>query len=181
MTISLRRIYSAALAATALLVPTSVLQAQEMPRHSLSLHAGAESFDLRGTGTTTGVALRGAYGLNRVVRLELNLAAARPDQVTGLVGAAGPTTLFISELHLQFRRPGRVSPYLGLGGGWAHESALDPFPARNSLTASVSGGLGVALNQQLGLVGELRVRGIGRRFQGSTASWTLGLTYALGG
>lgn len=181
MTTSLCRTHPGALAAVALIVLTSALQAQELPRHSLALHAGAEQFDLRGTGTTAGLALRGAYGLNRVVRLELGLSGARPEQVTGLEGAAGTTTLIISELQLQFRRPGRVSPYLGIGGGWARESALGPFPVRNSLTASVSGGLGVALNQQLGLVGELRVRGIGRRFQGSTASWTLGLTHALGG
>lgn len=67
-----------------------------------------------------------------------------------------------------------VRPYLGVGGG----SVLGSGGAGAEVTASGAAGarVGVA-GDHTDLRGELRVRGVGRAFTGSTAEWTLGAAY----
>jgi hypothetical protein len=81
------------------------------------------------------------------------------------------TRYTIPELQLQLQVPrGAIRPYLGAGAGW--------FIGQDG-RGTASGALGlrvVARTKPFGARAELRVRGIGRSFGGSTAEWTGGAT-----
>ena len=140
---------------------------------SVSVHAGASQFDLSGTGTAPVFALRAAFPLNSVIRVEGSVGLSRPEQQF----QADPTSLWTPELQVQFSVPGQVSPFLGVGGGVAFETGRDSgFDPGTRVTASASGGVRVQVADRWGLIGELRVRGIGDAFQGSAAEWTVGVS-----
>jgi hypothetical protein len=71
-----------------------------------------------------------------------------------------------------------VSPYLGLGGGVAFETGREARFDRGTtrVTASGSVGLRFGVAERWGVITELRVRGIGKVFQGSVAEWTVGVS-----
>lgn len=54
-----------------------------------------------------------------------------------------------------------------------------PFRTEWDPTFSVSAGTDVSLTERVGLIGELRLRGIERRFTGSTAEGSLGMAWRL--
>lgn len=47
------------------------------------------------------------------------------------------------------------------------------------ITFSAAGGLRAWITERLGARAELRLRGVGRRFTGSAAEWTLGAAWRL--
>jgi len=147
---------------------------ERAPRVSLS--GGVSQFDLSGTGTAPTIAVRGSYPLNSVIRVEASLGWSRPEQRS----QSGPNSLWTPEVQVQFAIPGRVSPYLGLGGGVAFETGRDTggFDPGSRVTASGSGGIRVGVASGWELIGELRVRGIGDVFEGSAAEWTVGVSRA---
>ena len=108
--------------------------------------------------------------------MEGGVTAARPDQQFG-----ARTTFLAPEAQLQRQLPvagGRVAPYLGAGAGAALDLRRGRFGGtRADLTVSGAGGLRAWLSEQVGLRAELRVRGMGRRFTGSAAEWTLGASW----
>jgi hypothetical protein len=146
-------------------------------RPSVSLNAGAFQFDLSGTGTAPMLALRGDMPLSRHFLAEGSISAARPTQ------QFGATTFIAPEAQVQAQLPlagGRVAPYLGAGAGLAIDVRNKGYIGdRSILTVSGATGLRYWLTDQLGLRGELRVRGIGTRFEGSAAEWTLGTSWRL--
>lgn len=148
----------------------SVAREVFVPRPALSLSVGVSQFDLSGTGTTAIVAARGELPLVRVLLLEGGVAIARPEQQFGV-----RTTLVMPEVQLQLQVPRRVAPYLGAGGGLVTDFRGEGHGGRiTRVTLSGAGGVRVALTRQFGARAELRVRGIGLGFGGSTADWTLG-------
>jgi hypothetical protein len=165
-----RRLQLAAVALLAAAAAPAHAQIGAPARPSLSIAGGISQFDLSGTGTAPVVTARVDYPLGRVLLAEGGVAVARPDQQFG-----SRTTLVVPEVGLQLQYPARVAPYLGVGVG----SALDFRRERDGGTVgdpTVSGAAGVRawVTDRLGLRGELRVRGIGRNFAGSTAEWTVG-------
>ena len=156
------------------LAPVS-LSAQAASRTpAVAVSAGAFQFDLSGVGTAPMLALRGFLPISRIGTLELGVLGARPSQ------QFGETTTFLApEAQIQLEWPlGRVAPYLGLGGGVAFDIASkDAGGTDVDPTLSSALGLRARLDERLGVRAELRVRGIGDTFQGSSAEWTLGLTY----
>ena len=147
-------------------------------RPALSLAAGAFQFDLSGTGTAPMVAARAELPLNRYLLAEGGLVVARPKQQFG-----GTTTFFVPEAQIQAQAPlagGRVAPYLGVGAGYAIDRRTSAFGGtRSDPTFSAATGVRYWLTDQLGLRGELRVRGVGSGFGGSAAEWTLGTAWRL--
>jgi len=143
-------------------------------RPAFSLSAGAFQYDLSGTGTSAMFAPRIELPLSRVFLAEGGATVARPEQQFGAT-----TTYLIAELQLQAQAPlaaGRVAPYLGLGGGIAQDRRPSQYGGlQSTYTASAATGVRYWLTDRVGLRGELRVRGIGTTFGGSSAEWTLGV------
>lgn len=150
------------------LVTMSSVSAQSAP--ALSLAVGVTQFDLSGTGTAPLGVARASVPLNRVIGVEVGVGVAQPEQQS-----VGHTVLVIPEAQILFGIPGTISPYLGLGGGFATDTRGEGVDAETRVTASGSVGARWRVGSSIGLRGELRVRGIGSKFQGTAGEWTIGL------
>jgi opacity protein-like surface antigen len=152
-----------------------VASAQEVAaRHSLTALAGPVNFDLSGTGTTAGFALRGTRALTSHLALEMGFLFARPKLQDG-----DRATLFAPEAHLQYHwRTGRMAPYAGGGIGLGRQSR--DFVSVTEFTLSAVGGARFYVTERVAAVGEFRLRGFERQFTGSTAEWMGGLSFAIG-
>jgi hypothetical protein len=143
-------------------------------RNTLGITTGAVNFDLSGTGTTWGVAVRGTRALTSHLALDLGALFAWPD----LQG--GAARLIVPEVQLQYHwRFGRLAPYAGGGIGFAYQSREGSQSATN-LALSGSGGVRAYLSEGVALMGEFRLRGHERDFSGTTAEWMGGLSVDLG-
>ena len=144
--------------------------AQAQIRRTVGVSVGAMQFDLSGTGTAPAAALRFTLPLSRVVLFEAGTLVARPEQQFG-----STTTFIVPEAAIQFQVPRRIAPYLGIGTGWAVDLRGDnQGGAVSRVTFSGAAGLRAAVSENAGITGELRVRGIGTGFGGSTAEWMVG-------
>ena len=161
--------FIAALAATA---AVGHAQLGPAPRPVLSLSAGVAQFDLAGTGNAPTAALR----LERAVAGRWLLAEGGVGVLRPREQSRGRRTYAIPELQLQAQLPAAlVQPYVGAGVGWFRQVG-GAAPAGSEVTVSGAAGLRVApAASRLGGRAELRVRGIGARFEGSSAEWTAGL------
>ena len=141
---------------------------------SLVLGGGVSNFDLSGTGNVPVFSARVTQDLGSNVVVEGGVVFAKPDQ------QFGPSTLIIPEAQLQYHFPiGRFTPYLGAGIGAARESA-DGFETDWTPTISFAGGTRIAVNDRVGVFGELRIRGFGWDFVGTMADITGGVAIRLG-
>ena len=149
----------------------SQASAQEAARWDFGVSAAVVQFDLSGVGTTPGLVVRASRDLSPHMVLETRGLVAWPDQ------QSGRSTLFVPEAQLQYRWSiARFTPFVGGGGGFARVSS--PFRTDWDPTLSVAGGTGVRLTDRVGLMGELRLRGIDN-FAASTAEWSVGMTWRL--
>ena len=153
---------------------TAVSAQETAARNTISATAGALNFDLSGTGTTVGVAVRGTRALTPHVALETGVLFARPDLQGG-----GRATLFAPEVHLQYHwRTGMFAPYAGGGIGFGHQSR-DGSSVTN-LALSAAGGMRAYITPRVALLGEFRLRGLQRDFAATTAEIMGGLSVDLG-
>ena len=153
----------------------NVASAQEAAaRNTITASVGALNFDLSGTGTTVGVAVRGTRALTPHLALETGILFARPDLQGG-----ERATLFAPEAHLQYHwRFGRIAPYAGGGIGFGHQSRGGS--SVTDLALSTAGGARAYVTDRLAVLGEFRLRGLERDFAGSTAEVMGGLSLAIG-
>jgi hypothetical protein len=147
--------------------------AQDRSWGDIAVSGVGMEYDLSGVGTAPGLAIRATRDVSEHVVFEVRGLFAQPNQ------QFGPSTLVVPEAQLQYRwNAARFSPFVGVGGGAAmvksdfHSTDWDP-------TISFSGGTGVRLTDRLGLLGEVRLRGVEYRFTGSIAEWAVGLAYRL--
>ncbi len=164
--------YAVALAVLTTVVPgASGLGAQE---RYLAIHAGVAEWDLSGTGQAATGAVRAGWAVTRVIGLEANVGFLRPSQGSDVDGDAR-NSLFLPELHVQFTAPGKLAPYLGLGGGAAIQTSRGNISGDTRVTGSGALGVRYAIATNMRAVGEVRVRGVGSGFEGSVADLTFGL------
>ena len=163
---------------TRLLAFTIVLSAPAAPALAqgswgdVAVSGVAINYDLSGVGNAPGLAVRTTRDLSPHVVLEFRGMFARPDQ------QFGPSTLFVPEAQIQYRwNVARWSPFVGVGGGAA--LVKSPLVSDWDGTISFSGGTTVRLTNELGLIGEMRLRGVEYRFTGTVAEWGLGLAWRL--
>ena len=144
-----------------------VLCAPARAQFTAGVVAGISQFDLSGTGSAKVFGARLDTEVKRWLVLEGSVATFRPLE------SLGEYTYYIPEAQLQAQVPARlIRPYVGAGAGWF--VGTHGRPTRG--TASVSGGLRAPVGSSPVIARvELRVRGIGEHFGGSTAEWTLGL------
>ena len=142
----------------------------EHSRYAAGLVAGVSQFDLSGTGTTALFGARIDAELQRWLVVEGALESFHPQEQFGL-----NSRYTIPEVQLQVQYPGRVvRPYLGVGGGYMLASD------GREKQGTGSGALGFRVAPQkapVAVLAELRVRGVGKSFGGSTAEWTVGLVH----
>ena len=130
------------------------------------------NYDLSGTGNAPGLAVRTTRDLSDHVVIEFRGLFARPQQ------QFGSSTLVVPEAQLQYRwNVARLSPFVGAGAGAA--LVKSSFHSDWDPTIAFSAGTGVRLAEQLGLLGEVRLRGVEWRFTGTIAEWAVGLAYRL--
>ena len=158
--------------AFAFLTPASAAQAQTSTWGDVAISAVGIDYDLSGTGRTAGLAGRITRDLTEHLVLEGRALFAKPNQ------QFGPSTLFLPEVQLHHRWSiARFTPYAGGGIGTA--AVFSDLGTDWDPTLSVAGGTGIRLTPSLGLIGEMRLRGIEWRFTGSTAEWSAGLAWRL--
>lgn len=161
---------SVALAPRAALAQDAVAELPLRHRYAAGLVAGASQFDLSGTGTAGIIGARLEAEAQRWLVAEAALGFFRPEEQFG-----DRARYTVPEAQLQVQVPLRMlRPYVGAGGGWVLASG------GRGTRGTASGAAGVRLGAprtRLDARGELRVRGIGRGFSGSTAEWTLGAAY----
>jgi hypothetical protein len=167
---SFRRLAVVSFVVAVVCAPASVW-AQDTSRWDFGLAAAVVNYDLSGVGTTPAAVLRTSRDLTPHVVFEARGLFAWPDQTSGR------STLFIPEAQLQYRwNIARFSPFVGGGAGFARVSS--PVRTDWDTTLSVAGGTGIRLTDRMGVIGELRLRGIDD-FAASTAEWTVGMTWRL--
>jgi hypothetical protein len=138
----------------------------------LAVSAARIDYDLSGTGSAAGLAVRTTRDLTSNLRLEFGGLFAKPEQ------QFGPSTLFIPEAQLQYRwDTGRVFPYVG--GGIGAALVKSDFFTNWDPTLSVAAGTGVRLTDRLGVTGEFRLRGHEWDFVGTTTEVSVGLAWRL--
>jgi hypothetical protein len=164
-----------ALIALALAATPDALRAQEIPPPALALVGGIAQYDLSGTGT------EGFAGL----RLDLPMSDyvfAEPGFVYMSYRSQGGDLIrhVTAEVQVQGSYPfGRWRPYLGVGAGGFFDVRKQRGGAQLVRpTFSGAGGARVALRGALGARAELRVRGIGKGFEGTIAEWSGGLSWS---
>ena len=150
----------------------STAHAQAPAWGDLTVSAARIDYDLSGTGSATGLAVRATRHVTPHVRLEFGGLFAEPEQ------QFGPSSLFVPEAQLQYRwDAGRLSPYVGGGVGAA--LVKSDFHTDWDPTLSVAVGTGVRLTGRLGLTGEFRLRGHEWDFVGTTAEVSAGLAWRM--
>ena len=165
------RVRSFVLSCVMILATSASALAQES-RWDLGLSVSKIDYDLSGTGSVPGFAVRTSRYLTPHVALEARGLFARPEQ------QSGPAALFAPDLQLQYRwNVARFSPYVGGGVGFA--AIKSDFRTDWDATTSVAAGTGVRLTDRVGVFGEVRIRGFEWDFVGSTGEFSAGLTWAL--
>jgi hypothetical protein len=166
----------AALLLTSALSLPSAASAQLPVGTAASIHGGIFQYDLAGTGTVRHLAARLEVPVDRIVGIEGSVGYSRPGAEPDEA-----TTMLIPELQARAEWPGtRLAPFFGLGVGAAVVLEGAGQNGRDTdLTVAGAGGMRLRVSDRLALQGELRVRGIGSRFQGSSSEWTTGLVWRL--
>ena len=169
----MKRFQSIGAAAAALLLFTTTASAQTpgtaTPATAIEVVTGVMDFDFQGTGQTMPVSIRAIRPLTNGLSLEVGTTIARPDETFGRSTFAAPEARLVYAW-----RFGRVSPFVGGGGGIsATHNRFTGTDWRTTLTAG--GGARVDLTNRLYAVGEMRLRGVSTNFAASTAEWLGGI------
>jgi len=150
-------------------------------RYAVSFSYGSFEYDLSRTGKSRMVALRIERPIAKFVMAEAGILYARPYNQSG-----DSTHFWVPEIQVQVQLPLRViAPYIGVGGGVAYDSGHDSPTGPQQRghvtdpTFSAAAGVRAWFTSVFGARLEMRVRGIGGDFQGSSTEWTLGAALRL--
>jgi len=132
---------------------------------------GIMDYDLSGTGRTVPLTIRATKALTEHLSFEAGATFANPEQ------QFGRSTFTAPEVRVAYNwRLGRVLPFVS-GGGGISATQNDFLGTRWRSTWLAGGGARVQLTDRLYGIGELRLRGISRKFAASTGEWLGGLGY----
>jgi hypothetical protein len=135
---------------------------------ALGAVGGAWEYDLSGTGTSGFGGVRLEMPVSSVVIIEPGLTYAQYSPQFG-----GRVHYLIPELQAQLQVPGRVSPFLGAGGGLSY--AWGEGASATDLTLSAGVGTRVRFSELWSARAEFRARSIDP-FHSTIAEWTLGIS-----
>ena len=137
---------------------------------------GVSQYDLSGTGTAGLFAVRVDWAVIRpFILTEIGASVARVTQ------SGDESWLMVPEAQIQGQLTrGNFRPYLGVGLGVSIDARSENFGGVDTEpTLSAAAGFRLWFKRRVGARAELRVRGIGERFQGSTAEWSGGITWRM--
>jgi hypothetical protein len=136
----------------------------QTPAWDFGVSAARVDYDLSGTGTAAGIAAGATRHFTPNLGIEIRGLFAKP------LRQSGPSTLVAPDVQLQYRwHVARLSPYVGGGVGLA--AVKSPFRTDWDPTMSVAVGTRVRLTDHLGVVAEMRIRGIDWDFAPNPADW----------
>jgi hypothetical protein len=158
----------ASLAAAALVMVSAPMAAEAQ---GLTLAGGAR---LYGEGRESAVmaALRSEFPIGSALVLEFASSVADPPEGT----ARGAASVFEAQLQAPLAMGDVLIPYVGAGAGVAYTYRNGESEGLEGVL-SAGAGVRVLLSEQLGVVLDARIRGIGSGFQGEHTDVTLGLRY----
>ena len=143
---------------------------------AFTLAGGARLYDGDEGESATMAALRTEFPIGTTALIEFASSIAEiPD-----ANRAGVRSVFEAQVQYLMPLGDVLTPYVGAGAGIGHVNAVtgeDEAGWQGVLSASA--GMRVAFAEQLGVVIDARVRGIGAEFSGSHTDITVGLRYQL--
>jgi len=163
-----RRAVLAALLASAL--------AMDGHAQAITLAGGARLYDGDDGESATMAALRTEFpiGTSALIEFASSLSEVPDDSRSGV------RSVFEAQLQLPIRLGDVLTPYFGAGAGMGHVNAgSGDLDEGWQGVLSAGAGVRVAFAEQLGVVIDARVRGIGTGFSGSHTDITVGLRYQL--
>jgi hypothetical protein len=174
-----------ALAVLMLAMPaTASAQGNPFPdssRYAFSANFGRFDYDLTRVGKAFMFAARVERPISKYAIAEGGVLYTVPQNSSG-----NTSHLFIPELQVQVQMPFKVvAPYVGIGGGvtWdsGHQANNQATPQTQGHatdpTVSLSTGARLWFTPLVAGRAEMRRRGIGGDFRGSSTEWTIGLTF----
>ena len=162
------------LAAAVILTSADAAGAQLHP--AVSLSAGGRLYDRPdATDIRAAFAVRGELPVGRIV-LEVAGSSAEPP------GRTHRATTRVLEAQVQLPIPigPTLTPYFGVGGGVARTTTDGVEDDGTERVFSGAAGVKAALWEQLGVVADARVRGLGTDFEWRHFDVTVGLRYQFG-
>jgi opacity protein-like surface antigen len=144
-------------------------RAAHIASDGIEIVTGIMDYDLSGTGRTIPITIRATKALSDHVSFEAGATIANPDQQFGRSSFTAPEVRAVYSWRL-----GRVLPFIAGGGGFSATHS-DFLGTRWRSTLLAGGGARVQLNDRIYAIGELRLRGITRKFAGSTGEFLGGL------
>lgn len=169
MRYTLRRAVLAALLASAAALADGHAQA-------ITLAGGARLYDGDDGESATMAALRTEFpiGTGALIEFASSLSEVPDDTRSGV------RSVFEAQLQLPIRLGDVLTPYVGAGAGMGHVNQTSGGEDEGwQGVLSAGAGVRVAFADQLGVVIDARVRGIGADFAGSHTDITVGLRYSL--
>ncbi|HEX6373144.1 MAG TPA: hypothetical protein VF006_29745 [Longimicrobium sp.] len=154
----------------------SVAAAGEAHAQAFTLAGGARLYGGDDGESATMAALRTEFPIGTSALIEFASSIAEiPD-----ADRAGVRSVFEAQVQLPITLGDVLTPYFGAGAGIGHVNQVsggDDGGWQGVLSASA--GVRVAFAEQLGVVVDARVRGMGAEFSGSHTDITVGLRYQL--
>lgn len=144
-------------------------RAAHIASDGVEIITGIMDYDLSGTGRTIPLTIRATKALSEHVSFEAGATIANPEQQFGRSTFTAPEVRVVYAWRL-----GRVLPFIA-GGGGVSATQSDLLGTRWRSTLLAGGGARVHLNDQIYAIGELRLRGVSRKFSGSTGEFLGGL------
>lgn len=154
---------------------------QDSSRYAFSANFGRFDYDLTTVGKSFMFAARVERPMSKYAIAEGGVLYTVPENSAG-----NSSHLFIPELQVHVQLPLKaVAPYIGIGGGvtWdsGHQADNQSTPQTQGHTTdptvSISTGARLWFTPLFAARAEMRRRGIGGDFRGSSTEWTFGLTF----
>ena len=146
-------------------------------RPAVSLSGGARIYDARDGGEAMVVAaVRTEFPVADLLVIELaGSTADRAERIEQSVGS-----VFEAQVQLPIALGPSLTPYFGVGGGVGQVYTRGVEEAEAELVLVGAVGVRALLSENLGLVADARIRGIGTELDASHPDLTLGIRYAFG-
>jgi hypothetical protein len=164
----------ATIAAFAALLP--VCAAAQL-RPAVSLSGGARVYDAQDGGESRVVAaVRTEFPIANLVVVEFaGSVADRAERIEQSVGS-----VFEAQLQVPIALGPTLTPYFGVGGGIGQVYTRNVEDPESEMVLSAAVGVKAMLSENFGLMGDVRIRGIGTAFDASHPDMTLGVRYEFG-
>jgi len=157
------------LAAGAIAPPEA--RAQDLPMTwTSSINAGVMAHRFDGRGTDPFFAFRTDYVVSDRSVAELTFGYGEPEQ------DFGRSRLLLAEGQYQLQWPvAPFAPYVGMGAGVVGDRPRDEGETTWSPTFAVGAGIRAWIDERARIRTDVRLRGIGADFDGSSLEWTVGI------